>query len=536
MSALPRSADFTDKDFDSLRLRIQALIKSVFPTWTDFSVTNFGEILLEAFAFVGDVLTFTQDNQALESRITTVTQRRNLLALVKLLAYKPPGATAATAEVTFTGIGLVANTPIPAGTIVRTQSENPVEFQLLSNVLLTVAQPTAIAIVEHSKTQTENTAATGQPNQTIAAGQTPYLDGSSSITDGSGSWTQVDNFLDSGSADRHFVIDVDNNDRATVTFGDGINGKIPTGTIAWTYKTGGGALGNVEAGSINKIDTTLVDVLSNVANVTAMNVAAASGGADREAPEVTKIKAPASIRAVRTTVSREDFVARAVEVPDVARALFLTSDDDPVIPLNSGQLYAVPTDLGFPSAITRQKIKDRCTKTFPCMATFELRYGADNRGVAPTQYLDIGVAARVSFARGIDTDAKRSSVKQAIINSLREYFAPLLADGTPNPAVDFGTNIKKADGTPAGVLALSDLIDRVRDVDGVRKIDPLPTGFTVSAVRRISTNPLDDVTVLAPGAHIDIPIALRDWPRLDGEVLGTPNVVVVDADSGTMVP
>ncbi len=50
---LPASVDYTDRDFDSLRARLIALVKSVFPDWSDFDVASFGNVLLELFAFVG---------------------------------------------------------------------------------------------------------------------------------------------------------------------------------------------------------------------------------------------------------------------------------------------------------------------------------------------------------------------------------------------------------------------------------------------------------------------------------------------------
>src|SRR5437899_12133134 len=101
MGLLTRAVDYTDRDFDSLRLRLQNLIRSVFPDWTEFTIANFGNILVELYAFVGDVLTYYQDNQARESRILTATQRKNLIALTKLLGFRPAGAKAATAGVVF---------------------------------------------------------------------------------------------------------------------------------------------------------------------------------------------------------------------------------------------------------------------------------------------------------------------------------------------------------------------------------------------------------------------------------------------------
>ena len=56
MPILPPSVDYAEKDFDALRQRLIALIGSAFPDWSDFSVASFGNVLLEMYAFVGDVL------------------------------------------------------------------------------------------------------------------------------------------------------------------------------------------------------------------------------------------------------------------------------------------------------------------------------------------------------------------------------------------------------------------------------------------------------------------------------------------------
>jgi hypothetical protein len=99
VATLPESVDYTDKDFDALRARLIALIKSVLPDWTDFDVASFGNLLVELYAFVGDVPTFYQDNRARESRLVTATQRKNVMVPAKMLGYRLQGAQAATAEV-----------------------------------------------------------------------------------------------------------------------------------------------------------------------------------------------------------------------------------------------------------------------------------------------------------------------------------------------------------------------------------------------------------------------------------------------------
>jgi hypothetical protein len=157
MGLLAQAADYTNKDFDSLRLRLQSLVRSVFPAWTDFNVASFGNILVELYAFVGDVLTFYQDSQARESRLLTATQRKNLIALTKLLGFRPAGARAATADEVFT-LAAPPSSPVTftKGTIVRTASiTTPVAFQLLGDVVIPAGAtpPSAIGTVEHSEPQ-----------------------------------------------------------------------------------------------------------------------------------------------------------------------------------------------------------------------------------------------------------------------------------------------------------------------------------------------------------------------------------------------
>ncbi len=155
MALLPDSIDYTDRDFDSIRARLIALLKSVFPDWTDFDVASFGNLLVEMYAFVGDVLTFYQDNLARESRLVTATQRKNVMALARMLGYRLSGARAATANVVFTlPRAPAADVIIPAGTIVRTQEvTEPVRFQLLTPIVIAggSSPATAMGVVEHSQ-------------------------------------------------------------------------------------------------------------------------------------------------------------------------------------------------------------------------------------------------------------------------------------------------------------------------------------------------------------------------------------------------
>jgi hypothetical protein len=500
MAQLAQATDYTDKDFDSLRLRLQNLVRSVFPDWTDFNVASFGNMLLELFAFVGDLLAFYQDNQARESRIATATQRKNLIALTKLLGFRPAGARAATTDVVIALAAIpAAPVTIRSGTRVRTASvTDPAIFQLLDDVTLPAgaSPPTATGTVEHSESQEELFASSGLPNQEVGLPTTPFLDGSADVSAGNGTYTEVQNFLGSGAADRHFTVVVDQNDRATVRFGNGVNGVIPSGTITVRYKTGGGAKGNVNAGTLTKLDGSFTDDNGAPVSVTVTNPQPASGGSDRQTVAQIKVLAPESIRVLNRTVSREDFEINARRLSEVARALMLTSNEDAGIPENTGILYVIPRGGGLPSQALKDAVKDQVTVVFPSTLTFQV-------SVQDPNYLAVDVEATVFLRQG----ANAAVVRGAIQKALSEFFAVSLSDGTPNPNVDFGFNLKDAAGDPAGEIALSDVLNVVRDVAGVRKLGDGPDDFLLN------------------GAREDVPIDVREFPALG-------QVTLLNGDTG----
>jgi len=500
MALLPTTVDFTDKDFDSLRLRLQNLVRSVFPDWTDFNVASFGNILLELFAFVGEVLTFYQDNQARESRIVTATQRKNVIALAKLLGFELTGARAATADVQFTlGAPPAADVTFAVETVVRTQEvTDPVRFQLLSPVTIPTGAnpPVATGTVENSQTQDELFDSTGLANQEPQLTFTPFLDGSAQVVAGNGTFEEVESFLDSGPNDLHFTVVVDQNDQATIRFGDGLQGAIPTGTIQILYKTGGGPDGNVDADRIVVIEGTFTDAFGNPAQVTVTNPSAASGGTPRQSLASARVLAPASLRTLNRTVSREDFENNARKLTEVARALMLTSNEDPTIGENSGILFVIPQGGGLPSQALKDQVENQVTVVFPNTLTFVVF-------VQNPVFKTIDVSARVFLRPGTDTATVKASIEQAVA----DFFAVSLADGTPNPTVDFGFNIKDADGNPDGEVAWSDVLSIVEAVAGVRKIGD------------------EDPDFLLNGRSDDVALENKEFP-----VLGT--VTLLNGDTG----
>jgi hypothetical protein len=477
----------TDKDFDALRVRLIALAKSVFPDWSDFEVASFGNVLIELYAFVGDVITYYLDNQARESRLVTATQRKNVIALARMLGYRLHGARAATAEVVFSlARAALAEVRIPANTVLRTREvTEPVRFQLLSDVVVPAGALQATGIVENSKTHTQLFDSRGLANLNIVLDYTPYLDGSATISAANGIYVEKESLLNSGPNDRHFVVLVDQNDRATIRFGNGTSGAPPTGTLTITYKTGGGSGGNVDAGRIVVIEGTFADAHGHAAQVSVTNPEPASGGTDRQSVASAKLLAPESLRTLTRSVTREDFEVNARHVPGVARALMLTSNEDSTIPENSGVLYVIPQGGGMPTPALKNLVLAEVTEVYPCTLTFQV-------SVQNPVYKKIDIEARIYLRQGHAASTVRERVKQ----NLRAMFQVSEPDGTPNSLVDFGFNLKDAAGNPVGEIAWSDVFNGIRDTEGVRKIGDLHGDLKLN------------------GFPADVKLAIREFPVL----------------------
>src|SRR5690606_15053300 len=138
-------------------------------------------------------------------------------------------------------------------------------------------------------------------------------------------------------------------------------GAIPTGTIRVRYKTGGGPQGNVDAERIVVLEGSFADAFGNPVEVSVTNPAPARGGVPRQSLAAAKVRAPASLRTLNRTVSREDFENNARRLPEVARPLMRTSNEDRTISENSGSLCVIPHGGGMPSQALKDQVLHQVT-------------------------------------------------------------------------------------------------------------------------------------------------------------------------------
>jgi hypothetical protein len=139
------------------------------------------------------------------------------------------------------------------------------------------------------------------------------------LTDATGqAWTARHDLLDSNHAERAFVVEMDNDRRATLRFGDGILGAAPPVGTRFTvrYRIGNGLQGNVGRETMaHLVTTTDPSLITQV-----RNLLPAQGGTEPEALEQVRTNASYAFRTQERCVIEADYAAVAERHPEVRQA------------------------------------------------------------------------------------------------------------------------------------------------------------------------------------------------------------------------
>jgi hypothetical protein len=132
-------------------------------------------------------------------------------------------------------------------------------------------------------------------------------------------WTCVPDFSAVEAQDRVYAID---RLHGVVYFGNGIYGMIPpkNAPLRISYRAGNGTRGNVAAGGINQMKTTLPNVDSVI------NHEPAEGDTPFESLERVKIRGPRTLRHNHRAVTAMDYEDLAFEITGVQRVMAITPD------------------------------------------------------------------------------------------------------------------------------------------------------------------------------------------------------------------
>lgn len=122
--------DYLARDFHSLRRALLDFTAARYPDWKEPLEADFGTMLMEVMAAIGDHFAYQQDRNDAETRFRSATQRASIAAHTRLVDYRPFRGTPASGPVLFFALagGVL---PADARAWARTGSDAPVVFSTL---------------------------------------------------------------------------------------------------------------------------------------------------------------------------------------------------------------------------------------------------------------------------------------------------------------------------------------------------------------------------------------------------------------------
>jgi len=358
-NVFPVSVDYTNRDYYSLRnamlervrerVRERTRRDNVGKEWTGEDPADFGVALIEAFAYMGDMLSYYIDRVANESYLPTATQRQNILNLAQSYGYTPAGFRPAFTTLLFTNL-TESSVVIPIGT--QVSGEVQIQDAVIDLVFTTDAELTLTAngtgtvVASHGELiglREENVASAvgdvdgeslgfsdATPSQRFELSETAVVEDSIQVYVESGGsfelWERVAHLIDFGPTDAVYEVLVDADDVQFIVFGDGISGAIPNNLaeIKANYILGGGSIGNI---SPDVLDTVIAspgfsaeEIAALADKVTVTNSISGTGGSDPESDELIRRLAPQALTALNRAVSLTDYESLSLAVSGVGKA------------------------------------------------------------------------------------------------------------------------------------------------------------------------------------------------------------------------
>ena len=504
-SNIPTAVDYTSRDYYALRdeliARVKARVNVVDANrqWTGEDPADFGIALIEAFAYMGDIVNYYIDRIANETYLPTATQRKNIINIANIYGYTPSGYRSALTTIQFTNASS-SSVLLPAGTqlLAEVVCDDVVE-QLVFTTTEDVTVPaqvgesagTATVSALHGEDvslRPENLStggndiageflgtSTGSPNQIYTLSENQVVEGSVIVYVQNGDvyepWEQVIHLADFGPRDAVYSLQLSEDNFVSVVFGDGVSGAIPNiyAGIKVVYSVGGGEIGNIAIGLVseflkipNKSESEVSDI---AADVTVTNTTVGVGGVDPESNDSIRSNAPKLLRAFNRAVSLSDYANLALGVTNVGKAK--AEAESP----NSVTLYVAPQrNIGsldsFPGYNDTGAV---LTTEWTTLQEDVIEYLTDkiqvgvSLTVSPPTYVPVNVSITYSASPQVDTTV----VEQAIKNTLLTEF--------DYANIEFGTII-----TPEDIEFVLKQVDGVRwvRVASVTRATNQPAGIT----------------------------------------------------------
>lgn len=316
--------DFASRDYENIRRDLLARAGRVIPEWTDRDPGDFTMLLVDLWAYMGDVMHYYIDRAAGEAFIDTASQKESVLALANLFDYVPRTRTPAKSTV-YVSNSSAASVTIPRGTVfIGEGTDVDYEFFSTSAIEILAGQQAGVPCNEGERITNETLVsnATGQIGQIYTINNDKVIPSTVEVyvyEDGvtATRWTRVTNINLIPTGMSGFSTYVDPEGYTRVVFGNRLSGRVPPPgvRIAVNYETTNGQDGNI---GVNKIKSFK---LAQPNGLTISSSTAATGGSSGESIDSIKRSIKSAIKAQYRAVTLQDYVAIAQQLTGVYKAV-----------------------------------------------------------------------------------------------------------------------------------------------------------------------------------------------------------------------
>lgn len=490
MASTPLELDYTNRDFESIRSFLVSSARGFLPEWiTVGEPADFGTLLLELYAYMGDVLNYYIDRVGAEPFLATAVRRQSILGIADMLGYTPIAQQSASGVVTFTLENATdyttAQLVIPGGTVVQTaatKSVNAIFFETVSSAVLGLTVRSITVGVNEGRTVAFEYLAVsnGAPFQEYVLTfkgvihRTVIL--SVQETDnGPVDWTYVDHLVDADPDASVYTTFLDDQQFFHVIFGDNVAGRIPpTGAqITVKYRYGVGAAGNVAGGTIRQIT-------KPIHGVSVVNPYPLNGGADNESIDSMRKSIPRASRIKGRAITLQDFADLALQVAGVAKA---TASG---VYYTQIKVYIAPVGGGYPSPDLLDRVENYLQSVSLVGTTIEV-HPVDDTDIIYT-HVSVHLVVHVLAQYG------QLTVKNAVTAAITQLFS--------FDSMDFGILVSRGEVYHTALNVPG--VDWI-ELDALQPLDDagVPVAPVVQDIQaaptRIPISTVDDITVTGEG-------------------------------------
>lgn len=317
------------RSFNDIKAKLISELRLQIPEITDYSEGNIFVIIISIFAAIAEVIHYYIDNMAREAFLPTARRYSSLYKHAKLVDYHIKSAIPATVDVV-----LYKNDDTPIGQDITiplntefTSSDGKTWISTKTVIWYKDSYYVTVPLVQQKSVGVPDRIQLGNilsPDSIIYITDIPsdqkYVEGSMNLYINDEPWILVDTFAYSSSRDKVYKVEIDEQTRPYIKFGDGQFGMKPeyyNATIEASYSLTYGSAGNIATNNFTTVPQD-IQVIDN--KITINNVIPATGGSDYETFNMLKNHIPLSIKTLGVAITKEDFEAIAKMVGGVDKA------------------------------------------------------------------------------------------------------------------------------------------------------------------------------------------------------------------------